>query len=143
MAYSGLLLLTYHRSGSTFFGEYFNQRPDAFYIFEPLISFEDYCFVKSEEILKVQHLSDLFSCRFRDQSAIFKMLGKPEDSEEVKGDGQKCIPNNFCFRYDKLDFFYRQNLFVEVYITSFHFRLIFKRMKAFDIATSAKAKQLF
>ena len=34
-----LLLFTYYRGGSTFLGEMFNQNPDVFYLFEPLISF--------------------------------------------------------------------------------------------------------
>jgi hypothetical protein len=33
---SKILLVTSHRSGSTFVGELFNKNPDAFYIFEPL-----------------------------------------------------------------------------------------------------------
>ena len=33
-----VLLVTAHRSGSTFLGELFNRNEDAFYVFEPLIS---------------------------------------------------------------------------------------------------------
>lgn len=33
-----VLLVTAHRSGSTFLGELFNRNPNAFYIFEPLAS---------------------------------------------------------------------------------------------------------
>jgi len=36
-----VLLVTAHRSGSTFLGELFNRNPNAFYIFEPLASVQN------------------------------------------------------------------------------------------------------
>ena len=35
---TNVLLLTAHRSGSTFLGELFNQNSNAFYMFEPLVA---------------------------------------------------------------------------------------------------------
>jgi hypothetical protein len=33
-----VVILTYQRSGSTFFGQFFNSNPRSFYVFEPLDS---------------------------------------------------------------------------------------------------------
>ena len=39
-AKTNVLLLTAHRSGSTFLGELFNQNSNAFYMFEPLVAIQ-------------------------------------------------------------------------------------------------------
>ena len=40
---SGVVLLTYYRSGSSFLGQLFNQHPDVFYHFEPLFPYSRDC----------------------------------------------------------------------------------------------------
>ncbi|CAK8686137.1 unnamed protein product [Clavelina lepadiformis] len=92
----GLIIVTNHRSGSTFLGQFFNQRSDVFYIFEPLVTFDEKCSYSEKK--KTRHLHDLLKCKIRDQPLVFADAGRPIDQEKIKGLGQKCIPNNFCFR---------------------------------------------
>jgi hypothetical protein len=47
-----VILLTYHRGGSSFLGEIFAQNPEVFYWFEPLEGFKDWQSSIASHILK-------------------------------------------------------------------------------------------
>uniref|UniRef100_F6UZR9 Sulfotransferase n=1 Tax=Ciona intestinalis TaxID=7719 RepID=F6UZR9_CIOIN len=84
----GVIIVTNHRSGSTFTGELFNQHEDVFYIFEPLIQARSGC---GDEEDKMKILMRMLQCD----------LGSPEGFERITQDAgvrQRCISNNFCFR---------------------------------------------
>nr|XP_002127093.3 hox4 protein isoform X1 [Ciona intestinalis] len=86
--YKGVIIVTNHRSGSTFTGELFNQHEDVFYIFEPLIQARSGC---GDEEDKMKILMRMLQCD----------LGSPEGFERITQDAgvrQRCISNNFCFR---------------------------------------------
>ena len=64
---TNVLLITAHRSGSTFLGELFNQNNDAFYMFEPLAAIQgphstDQCDGLVPE--KNAYLASLLNCTF-------------------------------------------------------------------------------
>lgn len=92
-----VLLVTAHRSGSTFLGELFNRNPNAFYIFEPLAS--------------VQNEHSTLGCdeHFEDKSNILERYyncdapiysGTERDVLLKAGVKAKCRTHNVCFRSD-------------------------------------------
>lgn len=90
-----MIILTSHRSGSTFFSQLFNQRPDVFFMFEPLIRFGHGCEEIDDE-LRVEYLSQLFECDVQDQGIINAYGGSKKFSDIVSI--EKCKRENFCFR---------------------------------------------
>jgi len=109
---TNVLLITAHRSGSTFLGELFNRNNNAFYMFEPLAAVQgphstDECDGLTPE--KNAYLASLFNCTlpviYRSvKQHLFSYGGEtsgnlPEgaikESSPYRG---KCSGNNLCFR---------------------------------------------
>ena len=109
---TNVLLITAHRSGSTFLGELFNRNNDAFYLFEPLAAVQgshstDECDLLINE--KHSYMSSLFNCQL---SALYRPVKPnqfsyggntvstlPENAiKEAWPYRGKCSGNNLCFR---------------------------------------------
>ena len=94
----GLLLLTYFRSGSSFLGEFFNQNPETFYLFEPLFPYGNDCANDTFRQEKVQLLRSLLKCDMPNKRDIFSRL-PPINPKNVNQDNMKqCLYNGACFR---------------------------------------------
>ena len=95
-----VLLLTAHRSGSTFVGELFNQNDDAFYLFEPLGALQtEHSTLGCENSpdKKIDHLVNYYNC----QAPTFLPPNSQKQSSKtviaVNHQGY-CQRNNVCFR---------------------------------------------
>jgi len=99
-----LIILTYYRAGSSFFGQIFNQHPEVFYNFEPLYPYGRDCTSKIKD--KVDLLENLLSCNYKDGT---------EWSEKYTNEGlnvgrpltyndKSCIAHNTCFRINSKAF---------------------------------------
>lgn len=93
-SFSGVVIITNYRSGSTFFGELFNQHPDAFYIFEPFYPLGNNCWEYAK--FKVNHLQRLLQCDF---PPIFDVYDQLQNHFPLTRNSKHCLFNNFCFRY--------------------------------------------
>nr|CAB3230836.1 carbohydrate sulfotransferase 1 [Phallusia mammillata] len=91
----GVIILTSHRSGSTFFGQLFNQRPDVFFHFEPLLPFGYGC-AKIDDPLRVEYLTNLFQCNISNQDSLPIDKGSRKQSDFTSAN--LCLQQNFCFR---------------------------------------------
>uniref|UniRef100_H2YDE9 Sulfotransferase n=1 Tax=Ciona savignyi TaxID=51511 RepID=H2YDE9_CIOSA len=86
--HKGVIILTNHRSGSTFTGELFNQNDDVFYVFEPLIMAKSGC---ENEDGKVNMLEKMIRCQFHLISDLQGITPRDYATEN-------CLSHNFCFR---------------------------------------------
>nr|XP_039268403.1 carbohydrate sulfotransferase 1-like [Styela clava] len=83
----GVLIVTNYRSGSSFVGELFNQHPNVFYTYEPLVP------VDLQNMTSiVDTLRSTLSCNFRN------LIEDNSEIDKLKWTGQKCVMNNICFR---------------------------------------------
>ncbi|CAH1783357.1 unnamed protein product, partial [Owenia fusiformis] len=57
-----IVILTYMRSGSTFFSELFSQHPDVFYMFEPLRAC--HCLKHCNTTIQNAYIKDILNCDF-------------------------------------------------------------------------------
>lgn len=94
-----VLLVTAHRSGSTFLGELFNRNPSAFYIFEPLASVQNEhstlgCDQHFEEKSKI--LERYYNC----DAPIYSGAQRDAEINYKAGVKAKCRTHNLCFRSD-------------------------------------------
>jgi len=94
-----VLLVTAHRSGSTFLGELFNRNEKVFYIFEPLVSVQSEhstsgCDANFDE--KTQILERYFNC----SAPVYSGAGRNIDLELNSITKAKCRSHNLCFRSD-------------------------------------------
>ena len=86
-----VLIMTHHRSGSSFTGELFNQHPDAFYMYEPLRIVDGGC-TSSTTKLRTELLRNFMDCNFPNLQEMFPNMHKGhEHYTDVKG--------NFVFRF--------------------------------------------
>ena len=93
-----LLILTYYRSGSSFFSQIFNQHPDVFYQFEPIFPYGRDCETKIHE--KIKTLDKILRCSFSDStnwSHKYK-VEKLRNSNEFNYNDKACISYGSCFR---------------------------------------------
>lgn len=71
-----VLIVAHGRSGSSFLGQIFNNHPEVFYIYEPLITFQ--LTTMRESALYEQSakrlLDDIFNCRFRQQTEFLSFM---------------------------------------------------------------------
>nr|CAB3230882.1 carbohydrate sulfotransferase 3 [Phallusia mammillata] len=105
-----LLILTSMRTGSSFTGQFFNQHPDVFYIFEPLFPFHDSCKIAVEK--KIEVLEGLINCNFTalkfsvDESLynaqqLLKVEQSASNLDHLKRrikNLQTCKQSTICFR---------------------------------------------
>lgn len=83
----GVLIHTNYRSGSSFFGELFNQHPNVFYSYEPLILQElGYAFQQ------IEILNSTFNCNISDASEA------KDENKSLAATLRQCRRQNVCFR---------------------------------------------
>ena len=86
-----VVIMTHHRSGSSFTGELFNQHPDVFYMYEPLKIVNGGCSGTTTK-LRTELLRNFMHCNFPNLRQMFPNIQKGhEHYTDVKG--------NFVFRY--------------------------------------------
>ena len=86
-----VLIMTHHRSGSSFTGELFNQHPDVFYMYEPLKIVNGGCSGTTKD-LRRELLRNFMNCNFPNLRQMFPNIHKGhEHYTDVRG--------NFVFRY--------------------------------------------
>jgi len=113
-----VLLITAHRSGSTFLGELFNQNENAFYLFEPLAAIQSEMSTMGCDKMsnaKIQLIENGFECNlpwfYQNASSEVATLDKkyrsgqlyasklpPNAIEEVTPTRGKCAFRKMCFR---------------------------------------------
>lgn len=89
---TAVLIMTNPRSGSTYLGQFFNQNPDAYYLFEPLFPYTTHCSVLGAE--RIEYLSKMFQCDFSSQLADYRHafnITKFTDKYSM------CLSKNLCF----------------------------------------------
>jgi len=92
-----VLLVTAHRSGSTFLGELFNRNPNAFYIFEPLASVQnEHSTLGCDE--HFDEKSNILERYYNCDAPIYS--GADRDVQLKAGVKAKCRTHNVCFRSD-------------------------------------------
>jgi len=103
IATTQVLILTYYRSGSSFFSQIFNQHPDAFFNFEPIFPFGRDC--TSNIAYKVATLKSLLSCDYTsvDWTHNFESY-KFKSMDKLQFNDRACIAHNSCFRFNTKSF---------------------------------------
>lgn len=84
----GLIIQTNFRSGSSFVGQLFNQHPQVFYSYEPLV------ISPSNTTLQEYLLRSAISCQLPAASSFFESSEKPRSAVL-----QNCIKHDVCFRF--------------------------------------------
>jgi len=94
-----VIILTNHRSGSSFVGELFNQHPDVFYMFEPLygtaVGYGTDCEPQAEQL---EILKSWSQCIVPDWKKIYSRLDPKYQKLVNRFRLQNCINQQFCFR---------------------------------------------
>lgn len=73
---TNILIISNARSGSSFLGQIFNNHPEVFYIYEPLITFQVTSMSNSTlyEQSAARLLRDIFNCRFKQQTEFLSFM---------------------------------------------------------------------
>ncbi|XP_039260247.2 carbohydrate sulfotransferase 1-like [Styela clava] len=93
---NAVVILTNHRSGSSFFGELFNQHPDVFYVFEPIFPFSNSSECKMAS-LKKKVLANIAQCVFPNWAEIYKSI-PVSDYLKNNHNMKFCLAHRVCFR---------------------------------------------
>ena len=73
---TNVLIIVHGRTGSSFLGQIFNNHPEVFYIYEPLITFQLTSMRNSRlyAYAAMGLLRDLFNCRFKQQTEFLSFM---------------------------------------------------------------------
>lgn len=88
-----IFIFSNQRSGSTFLGDFFNNNPSIFYLYEPLFPFGFYCDEGVENRMKA--LGDMSKCDFRQVSKAYREAIQIDGL--VVNDRSGCIKKNLCY----------------------------------------------
>jgi len=91
-----IIILTNHRSGSSFFGELFNQHPDVFYSFEPLIGTSRGLTCEHEEA-QIEIIKKMSQCIIPDWLKTYSEIGISRREIWKTRNLYICAMKNFCF----------------------------------------------
>lgn len=92
-----VIIITNHRSGSSFFGELFNQHPDAFYLFEPLFPLSNSSQCELRRNMKMKILQEFVQCSLPDWTPVYKDISVKELFARRRN-LRACRTNGMCFR---------------------------------------------